>query len=100
MAKHILRLEEFQGGGGEWYAAATAEIGKIGNKWYTLPYALKMTPFDFVKLLIEKFKPDRISLCDGPQGSVLVYSWNKQSDMRLYKNWMNAQLRKQQFLVE
>lgn len=99
MAKHILRLEEFESCG-HWYCAATADIGKIGNKWYVIPYALKMTPYDFVKLLIEKFKPDNVSLKDGPFGSVLVYSWKKQADMRVYKNWLNAQLRKVQFYVE
>lgn len=99
MAKHILRLEEFECAG-EWHCAATKEIGKIGNKWYTLPFALKMSAYDFVELLITKFKPDNISLREGPLGSVLIYSWNKQTDMRVFKNWINAQLRKVQFYVE
>lgn len=100
MAKHILRLEEYQGGDDNWYVAATADIGKLANKWYVIPYALKMTPFDYVNMLITKFKPDRVSLREGPFGSVLIYSWKKQADMRVYKNWINAQLRKQQFFVE
>ena len=100
MAKHILRLEEFQGGDDNWYVAATAEIGKIGNRWYTIPYALKMSAYDYVELLVTKFKPDRVSLQEGPIGSVLVYSWKSQAQMRLFKNWVNAQLRKHQFFVE
>lgn len=99
MAKHILRVEEFECAG-EWYCAAINEIGKIGNKWYTLPFALKMSAYDFVELLITKFKPDNISLKEGPFGSVLIYSWNKQADMRVFKNWANAQLRKVQFYIE
>ena len=99
MAKHILRLEEFECAG-VWYCAAINELGKIGNKWYTLPFALQMTPYDYVKMLVEKFHPDSVHLLDGPNGSVLVYWWRKQADMRVYKNWMNAQLRKYQFMVE
>ena len=99
MARHILRLEEFECAGW-WYCTATKEIGKIGNKWYTIPFALKMSSYDFVDLLITKFKPDKISLKEGSLGSVLIYAWKKQSDMRVFKNWVNAQLRKVQFYVE
>ena len=99
MAKHILRLEEFECAG-MWHCAATAEIGKIGNKWYTFPFALKMSAYDFVKLLAEKYQPDSLSLREGPQGSVLIYAWKSQAKMRVFKNWMNAQLRKAQFFVE
>ena len=99
MAKHILRLEEFETAG-QWYVAATADIGKIGNKWYTIPFALKMSAYDYVKLLAEKYQPDSLSLREGPNGSVLIYSWKSQAKMRLWKNWVNAQLRKVQFYVE
>ena len=99
MARHILRLEEFECSN-RWYCAATAEIGKLGNKWYVLPYALKMTPYEFVEMLANTFHPDELSLLDGPNGSVLAYSWKSQTAMRKYKNWINAQLRKQQFFVE
>ena len=99
MAKHILRLEEFETAG-QWYVAATADIGKIGNKWYTIPFALKMSAYDYVKMLAEKYQPDSLSLREGPNGSVLIYSWKSQAKMRLWKNWVNAQLRKAQFLVE
>jgi hypothetical protein len=99
MAKHILRLEEFECAD-MWHCAATAEIGKIGNKWYTLPFALKMSAYDFVKLLVEKYQPDSLSLREGPYGSVLIYAWKSQAKMRVFKNWMNAQLRKAQFFVE
>ena len=99
MAKHILRLEEFEVHG-VWHCAATAEIGKTGNRWYTLPFALKMTPYDFVKMLAETYKPDFLDLKSGPMGSVLVYGWKSQAAMRKYKNEMNAKLRKAQFMVE
>ena len=99
MAKHILRLEEFETAG-QWYVAATADIGKIGNKWYTIPFALKMSAYDYVKLLAEKYQPDSLSLREGPYGNVLVYSWKSQAKMRLWKNWVNKQLRANQFYVE
>ena len=99
MAKHILRLEEFECVG-NWYVAATADIGKIGNKWYAIPFALKMSAYDYVKMLAEKYQPDSLSLREGPEGSVLIYSWKSQAKMRLWKNYINAQLRKAQVYVE
>ena len=99
MAKHILRLEEFECSG-VWYCAAIAEIGKIGNRWYTIPYALKMSAYDYVEMLVKKFQPDSIALLEGPVGSVLTYSWKSQAKMREYKRWVNKELRRAQFYVE
>lgn len=98
MARHILRLEEFECAG-RWYVAATADIGKIGNRWYTIPFALGFSAYDYVKLLIEKYKPDTVRLEEGPFGSVLIYSWKSQNAMRKWKNDINAKLRKAQFYV-
>ena len=99
MAKHILRYEEWQCGA-SWYCSATKEVGKIGNQWYTPARAMKMPLTDYVELIITKFKPDRISFSDGPNGSVLLYSWRSQAAMRKFKNWLNAQLRKVQCYVD
>lgn len=99
MAKHILRLEEFECSG-VWHCAAIAEIGKIGNRWYTIPYALKMSAYDYVEVLVKKFQPDNIALLEGPVGSVLTYSWKSQAKMRLFKNWVNKRLREEKFYVD
>lgn len=99
MAKHILRLEEFECGG-DWYCAATAELGKIGNKWFTLPFALKMSAYDFVKMLAEQYKPDSLLLKENSFGSTLIYSWKSQTAMRKWKNDINKKLRKAEFYIE
>ena len=100
MAKHILKLEEWQGASGSWYCGAIKEIGKIGNLWYTIPRALNLSLTDYIERLIKQFKPDRISFHDSEQGGVLVYSWKSQTAMRKYKNFINAELRKAQFYVD
>ena len=99
MAKHILRYEEWESAG-TWYCSAIKEVGKIGNQWYTPARAMKMPLTDYVELIITKFQPDSISFHDGPNGSVLLYSWKSQAKMRLFKNWLNAQLRKVQCYVD
>lgn len=98
MAKHILKLEEFEICG-DWYCSHTAEICTPWEKWYIVPYALKITPYEYVKLLKEQYKPDYINLVEGPYGSVLNYYWKSQAAMRKWKNYINAQLRKHQFYV-
>ena len=52
---------------------------------------------EYVNLLITKFKPDNISY--NQEKNVLIYSWKKQSDMRKFKNWLNAEARKKNFIV-
>lgn len=99
MAKHILRYEEWESTG-NWYCSAIADVGKIGNQWYTPARALGMELVDFVKLLAEKFKPDILTFAEGPNGSVLHYCWKSQAAMRKFKNWLNAELRKVKFYVE
>lgn len=99
MAKHILKYEEWECAG-NWYCSATKEVGKIGNLWYTPARAMGMELVDFVELLIKEFKPTRIKFTDGPNGSVLHYSWKSQADMRKFKNWLNKQMREVQCYVE
>lgn len=99
MAKHILRYEEWEVCG-NWYCSAIKEVGKIGNKWYTPARALGMELTDFIQLLVDKFKPDRLAFTDGPNGTMLHYSWKSQAAMRKFKNWLNAELRRVQFYVD
>lgn len=100
MAKHLLRFEELQEANGEWGCYAAQEVGKVGNQWYTPARALSMELSDYVELIVRKFKPDRISFLQSPPDGLLLFSWHSQAQMRLYKNWLNQELRRVQFYVE
>jgi hypothetical protein len=58
---------------------------------------MNMTPAEYVEWLIVNFKPDHIVYSE--EHDVLVYSWKKQADMRLFKNKLNALARKYNYVI-
>lgn len=99
MAKHILQFDELESCG-QWSCISIKDVGRIGNQWYTPARALGMELSDFVELIVRKFSPDRISFSDVPPNGLLLFSWESQTQMRKYKNWINKELRRVQFFVE
>lgn len=95
--KHILKYVEWQGLSGDWYCNDTTDLNGIGSLWNTPAIMLGISAYDFVKLLLEKFKPTKVVY--DKEWNVLVYSWKSQADMRKYKNWINAEARKRNFYV-
>ena len=93
---HLMKYTEWQGAR-SWYCGDTLDPKSIGAKWWAPARMLNISPAEFVQLLIDKFHPDFIKYDE--ERDVLVYSWRKQADMRLFKNWLNAQARKHNFNV-
>ena len=95
---HLMKYSEWQSPSGVWYCNDTSEIGKSqAGLWWAPARLLDLSLDEYVNLLITKFKPDNISY--NQEKNVLVYSWKKQSDMRKFKNWINAEARKKNFIV-
>ena len=99
MAKHILQFDELECHG-QWSCISIKDVGKLGNQWYTPARALKMELVDYVKWLIDNFHPDHIRFSTVPENGLLLFSWNKQADMRKYKNTINRLLRQVKFYVD
>lgn len=97
--KHILQFDELENNG-EWSIFAPKELGKIGNQWYTPARALNMELKDYVSLIITKFNPDNIKFSIVPKNGLLLFSWHSQAKMRLFKNWLNKEMRHMQFYVD
>ena len=95
-AKHLVRYEEWQQGG-RWYCNDTNDLTGLGCKWYTPARLLNMPLVDFVKMLIDKFQVDYISF---PNQDILIYSWKSQAKMRVFKNWLNKEMRRVQGCVQ
>lgn len=93
---HLLFYKEWQGES-LWYCGDTAELTSNAGKWWAPARMLNISPAEFVKLLIDKFHPDKILY--NEERDVLIYGWRKQADMRVFKNWLNAQARKYQFYI-
>ena len=92
---HLLRMEEWQSTGtGKWYCNDTSEIGKsAAGLWYTPARMLDMPLDKFVKMLVYDFEVDYISF-----GKTLIYSWDSQTKMRKFKNFINAEARKRNYI--
>ena len=82
---------------GRWYCNDTSDLCSIRAKWWVPARMLGISPADYVKLLIEKFHPDRIKYSE--EHDVLVFSWKRLDDMRKFKNWLNAEARKHKFII-
>ena len=93
---HILKYTEWEQGG-YWYCNDVSDIAGPGFHWSAAMRLLNLTPLAFVEMLATQFKPDRIKY--DPEHNVLVYCWKSQQAMRKYKNWLNAEARKRNFLV-
>lgn len=97
---HLLRYEEFQVGN-KWYCNDNKEIGHSqAGLWYVPARMLGISADEYVKMLVEKFEVDNISYMNNgvwPAG-VLVFSWTSQAKMRKFKNWLNAEARKRNYI--
>lgn len=89
----IYKLTEWQGGGGNWYCACLDKLGEgVGSgNYHTTAHALGMETPDLLLLLKEKYNAN---IGGSPQTPII--SWEKQADMRKFKNWANAQFRMRQ----
>lgn len=98
---HLLRYEEWEING-NWYCNDTKELScknSIASLWYAPVRMLGITPSEYVQLLIEKFEVDSISFSDKHWDyGVLTFSWKSQSKMRKFKNFINAEARKRNFI--
>ena len=93
----LYRLEEWQGASGVWYCEHTSSFPANVEKWVIPARVLNMSVDDFLRMLINDFKPDVITV--KKDGSFVSWGWSKQSEMRKFKNWMNAKSRAINFQI-
>ena len=94
--KQLLKYTEW-GETGSWYCNDISDLCSVRALWWAPARMLNISPAEFVELLINKFHPDRIRYFEDTD--VLVYSWRKQTDMRVFKNWLNAEARKRKYII-
>ena len=93
----LFELKEWQSTSGMWHCGHTASFPKETQLWVVPARILGISPAEFLKILIDKYKPDDIFHNDDC--TFVSWSWKSQSQMREYKNWMNAEARKKNFQV-
>lgn len=92
----LLKYVEWESNG-SWLCNDTSDLCSVRAKWWAPARMLNISPAEYVQLLIDQFHPDRIKYFE--EADVLVYSWKNINDMRKYKNWLNAQARKHNFII-
>lgn len=94
---HLLRYTEWQGATGTWHCNDVEDLANGSGYWWHPARMLGMTPADYLKMVIEDFKPDNIYHNDDC--SFVGWSWNEQAKMRKFKNWINAAARRENFML-
>lgn len=93
----LYRCEEWKSESGIWYCEHTSTFPQNVQKWVVPARILGISPAEFLKVLFAKFKPDKVF--HNEDCSFVGWGWTSQSQMRLYKNWINAEARKKNFQI-
>lgn len=94
---HLYKMTEWQGASGLWYCNDVTELNNNSSSWWIPARVLGITPAQLIKVLKEQYNATVRSYDE--KTNHVVYSWVKQSDMRKFKNYVNAQARKKNFIV-
>ena len=92
----LLRYEPWESNG-RYYVNDCTDLKSDRGKWWVPARMLGISPADYVKLLVEQFKVDKIAY--NQEADVLVYSWNSLQKAREFKNWLNREARKRDFRI-
>ena len=92
----LLKYVEWEANG-SWMCNDTSDLCSIRAKWWAPARMLNISPAEYVELLVTKFKPDHIRYFED--ADVLVFSWRSIVAMRAFKNWLNAQARKHNYIL-
>lgn len=93
-----MKYDEWQDSTGMWHCGNIADVAHGSNDWWIPCRILGISPVAFAKMLVENFHVSKIKyLSRGNNIGVLVYTWKKQSDERIFKNWLNKKIRERGF---
>lgn len=93
----LLKYTEWQGANGNWYCNDVSDLSSVRSLWWTPARMLNLSSADYVKWLVENFHPDQVLY--NQERDVLIYSWKKIADMRVFKNKINALARQHKFII-
>ena len=94
----VFKLTEWEStSSGQWYCNDVSNLAGGSGDWWNCARACNLSPADFIKMLIKDFHPDNFYFSEDK--CFISYSWNSQVDMRKFKNYINAQARKNNFNI-
>lgn len=86
----LYRMTEWQSSTGRWHCNCIDNLSKDGGHWTHPARILKMPLEKYVEWVITKYHP---IVWHNKDCSCVFFEWEKQSDMRLFKNFINKKAR-------
>lgn len=93
----IYKMIEWQSGNGNWCCNCVDNFAGGSGEWYLPARVLKISPAEFITLLLSKYKPDHFHF--NKEKCFCHWSWSSQTAMRRFKNDINAAARKNNFVI-
>ena len=93
----LWKATEWQSETGYWHCNCVDNLAGGSSNWYLPARILGISPADFLKMLINDFKPDDIFV--DKEKCLVFFSWKSQTQMRKYKNWINKKARDVNFQI-
>ena len=98
-ARKILKITEWQGASGKWYAADTIEF----TKWWVIPRMLEMSLDEYAKMLVEKYHATGLHFVDygneDKRNSLLLFNFESYTTAHQFVLDMNKFARNKKFLI-
>lgn len=92
----LYKMSEWESPSG-WHCNCIDNLKGGSGIWYLPARILNISPADYITLVIAKYKPDKIIF--NKEKFLFFFSWKNQSDMRKFKNDINAAARKVNFQI-
>jgi hypothetical protein len=86
----IWKATEWQSATGMWHCQCVDDFTKGSANWLHPVRILKMSPAEYVKMMVEKY---HAIVTYSEDFSFVGFQWKNQADMRKFKNFINKEAR-------
>ena len=94
----LYKMSEWENNG-RFHCGCVDDLAHDSGVWYLPCRFLDLTPAQYLEMVITKFKPDDFYYSMKDNTCFCSWSWSKQSDMRLFKNFINKKAREKNFQI-
>ena len=84
---HIFKMSEWQSPNGNWNCGDVEDLANNSNAWWIPCRILEVPVEEYVNMLVNDFKVSYIKYFSDK--NLLFFSWDNQTDMRKFKNFVN-----------
>ena len=92
----VLKLNEWESNG-KWHCADVSDLAGGSSMWYHEWRASGLSLDNYITKVFEEYHAELFLW--NEEKDLLIFVWEKQSDMRRYKNWLNAQARRNNYII-